>query len=207
MLPVSEVIEAAVSSLARGTLLNTPEGQIAIEDLIPGMMVNTAFGPPAKVQWIGSHCYAEGAGPSTQTRAPLYRVSAEAFGHNAPTHDLMLAHAAAVLLRTPACRKLVGQDMGFAPITAFEDSYNVTSILPASEVTVYNLAVHSHEAVIANGLPIESFHPCRNAHHLLNQESLRELARLFPHLSARNGFGPQRIAHLSVSEARNLEVF
>ena len=207
VLPVSEAIDAAVSSLARGTVLNTPEGPIAVENLIPGMVVSTASGPPAQVQWIGSRCYAEGNSATAEPRAPLYRVSAGAFGHNAPAHDLVLAHAAAVLLHTPACRKLIGQDMGFAPITAFEDSYNVTRILPAGEMTVYNIAVHDHDAVIANGLPIESFHPCRNAGRLLNQECLRELARLFPHLSARNGFGPQRIAHLSLSETRSLEMF
>ena len=207
VLPVSDVIDAAISSLARGTLLSTPDGQIAVEDLNPGMLVNTAIGPPAQVQWIGSRCYAEGSDPSTEKRAPLYRVCAGAFGHNAPTHDLVLAHAAAVLLRTPACRKLIGQDMGFAPITAFEDSYNVTRILPAGEMTVYNIALRDHEAIIANGLPIESFHPCRNASHLLNQDGLRELARLFPHLSARNGFGPQRVAHLSLSETRSLGLF
>lgn len=79
-LPVSDVINAAVSCLARGTLLSRPDGQIAVEDFNPGMLVNTAIGTPAQVQWIGSRCYAEGTDPSSKMRAPLYRVCAGAFG-------------------------------------------------------------------------------------------------------------------------------
>ena len=97
--------------------------------------------------------------------------------------------------------------MGFAPITAFEDSYNVIRILSNGEMTVYNVALRNHEAVIANGLPVDGFHPCRNASHLMNQDSLRELAGLFPHLNERNGFGPQRVAHLSLTETRSLGLF
>lgn len=205
VLPLSDVMDAAVSSLARGALLATPDGHVAIEDLVPGMEVVTFSGTVAKVQWVGSRCIPETA--CEELRTPLYRVTGGAFGHDAPSHDVVLAQAASVLVRTPGCRKLIGQDSAFAPIIAFEDSFNVTRIIPAGEMTVYNLALHDHEAVIANGLPVETFHPARNAGRLLTQDTLLEMARLFPHLSASNGFGPQRIMHLSLTDARSLEIF
>jgi hypothetical protein len=205
MLPLSPAIQSACASMARGALLTTPQGPVAIEDLIPGMKVTTATGGIATIRWIGARCLPEGT-PS-DGRPPLYRVSTGAFGHDAPAHDLVLAGSAAVLVRTPACRKLIGQDHAFAPITAFEDSYNVTRIAPVGEVTIYNIAFDGQEAVIANGLPVESFHPGRNTMQFLNDEVLRDMARLFPHLDRDTGFGPQRILHLSLTEARSLELF
>lgn len=205
MLPLSPAVEAACANVARGTLISTPSGPTAIEDLIPGDEILSAAGNVTKIQWIGSRCIPEGTPP--EDRPPLYRVSVGAFGHDAPRHDLVLANGAAVLLKTPACRKLIGQDEAFAPITAFEDSFNVTRIAPVGEMTVYNLAFDAQEGIIANGLPVESFHPGRNTMQFLGDEVLRDMARMFPHLTSENTFGPQRTLHLSMTEARSLELF
>lgn len=204
MLPASLAVDAACSNVARGSLIGTPNGDVAVEDLIPGMEVTTLHGK-ATIQWIGARTLPERAADGD--RPALFRVTAGAFAHDAPRHDVVLSASAAVLLQSEACRRLIGQERAFAPISAFEDGYNITRITPAGDITVFNLAFREQEAFSANGVSVESFHPGRNSGSLLRDDVLRDLARLFPHLNASNAFGPQRIVHLSMTEARGLELF
>lgn len=204
MLPATASVESACAAVARGCLIETATGPVAIEDLTPGDLIRTMRGTVETLRWIGARSYAEHIPP--EDRSPLFRIGAGAFGDRAPHTDTVLAGPAAIWVDTPACRKIIGQDTAFAPLPAFEDGINISRITPPGEITVYNLAFDAQEAFIANGLPIESFHPGRNTMQVLNDDVLRDMARLFPHLTAHNGFGPQRAPRLSITEARMLDL-
>ena len=52
--PATPVFEKAFSAFARGTLIKTTTGPVAVEDLEPGMMLITAEHGPSQLLWIGS---------------------------------------------------------------------------------------------------------------------------------------------------------
>ncbi|WP_179380201.1 Hint domain-containing protein [Jannaschia marina] len=198
-LPDTPEVEAAVSSFARGTMLRGPRGPVAVEDLIPGDRVSVRGGGTAQIDWIGSRSYAG------QDQRPLfYRVAARAFGAFGPDQDILLGAAAHVLIDSPRCRELIGGPLAFAPIAAFEDGHRVAAIAPPGEVVVYGIACRTQEAMLAEGLPVESYHPARATAQSLTRTVLADMGRLFPQTATGAGFGAPRIPYLTMTEARQL---
>ena len=179
--PAIPVIENICASVARGALIMTEDGPVAIEDLEPGAMVMTNEYGPQPVQWIGSYDMTPREAQNSE-RARLYRVTADTFGLAKPSHDLMLASAGHILTRHAACQTLYGFDMAFAPIRGLEDGETVIAVKPMSPVSVYNIAFDKQATIIANGVEIESFHPGALAETLLDQELRDAIGRLFPHI-------------------------
>lgn len=197
-LPLSEVAMGAVSAFARGTPVQTPRGEVAIEDLIPGDRVSTPEGS-ASVTWIGLRAY----GP-TDERPTLYRVKEQTFGRDRPSGDIVLGAGAHVLVDSPRCRPLVGRDEAFAPIAALEDALRVIAVQPPGDVATYGIACEGQEAILVGGLPIETYHPARDMMRRVTPAMLEDMARLIPPLG--HGFGSARIPYLSMTEAQTLQL-
>ncbi len=198
-LPGAPLIDAAVSSFGRGTLLRGPAGPVAIEDVTPGDRVAVRGGGFARVDWVGSRLH---GGPDAQPM--LYRVAAHAFGAAGPTQDIVLGQHALVLIERPALTDLVGGPVAFAPLAAFEDGYGVTAVTPKWEVATWGIACAGQEAVLAGGLGVASYHPARATCAHLTRNVLADLARLFPQSAGGAGFGAPRLPTLSATEARDI---
>lgn len=201
VLPDTPEIDGAVSSLARGAMLQGPRGAIAIEDLMPGDRVATRDGGTAQIEWIGTRTYASG-GP----RPTFYRVAAHAFGATGPQTDVVLGANAHILIDSPRCLPLVGDRLAFAPIAAFEDGHSVSIITPPGEVACYGIACAGQSALLVSGLPVESYHPARATARSLNRNVLAEMGKLFPQVASGAGFGAPRINYLSLAEAQGLSL-
>ena len=201
--PAVPVIEAACANVARGSLISTAQGPVAVEDLVPGMSILTSEYGPLPLQWVGSYDVTPHEAAPTD-RAKLFRVTSDAFGLSKPASDLMLAPRAHILMRHPACKALFGMDLAFAPIRAFEDGEQVISITPMSSVSLYNLAFDRQATVMANGVELESFHPGTFSETLLDDEMLYSLLRLFPQARSLDSFGPQLTQRLTSFEVRSL---
>ncbi|PTX57028.1 Hint domain-containing protein [Litoreibacter ponti] len=201
--PSVPVIEAACAAMARGALVATENGPVAVEDLTPGARVQTSEYGPLPVQWIGSYDMSPREA-QTLDRGTLFRVTTDAFGLAKPSQDLMLAPRAHILMRHAACRKLFGVDTAFAPVRAFEDGMAVFAVKPASPVSVYNLGFDRQATVTVSGLEMESFHPGPHSETLLDDEMLYSLLRLFPQARGLDFFGPQLIQRLTTFEVRAL---
>ncbi len=197
-LPLSEVTEGAVAAVSRGTPVQTPRGEVAIEDLIPGDRVTTPEGS-ACVTWIGMRAY----GP-TEARPTLYRVKEQTFGRNRPAGDVVLGAGAHVRVNSPRCRPLVGRDEAFAPIAALEDSLRVIAVQPPGDIATYGIACEGQESILVGGVPIETYHPARDMMRRVTPAMLEDMARLIPPLA--QGFGSARIPYLSMTEAQTLQL-
>lgn len=198
-LPDTPEVEAAVSSFARGAMLRGPRGPVAVEDLIPGDRVIVRGGGTAQIDWIGSRSY-----DASAARPLFYRVAAHAFGASGPEADILLGASAHILIDSPRCRDLVGDTLAFAPVSAFEDGHSVSAVVPPGDVTVYGIACRGQEAMMACGLPVESYHPARATGRSLTRTVLADMARLFPQTESGSGFGAPRIPYLTRSEAMSL---
>lgn len=201
--PSVPVIENACASMARGALVQTTNGPVAVEDLIPGTEIITSEYGPMPLQWVGSY---ELSPREAQTldRGTLYRVTTETFGLGKPSHDLLLAPRAHILSRHSACRTLFGVDLAFAPVRAYEDGVSVIAVKPVSPVSVYNLSFDRQATIKVNGIEIESFHPGPHTETLLDDEMLYSLLRLFPQARNLGYFGPQLIQRLTTFEVHAL---
>ncbi|MEP3346482.1 MAG: Hint domain-containing protein [Litoreibacter sp.] len=201
--PSLPVIDAACGNIARGSLISTLNGPVAVEDLTPGMMVMTSEYGPVKLLWMGSYEMSL-RDAQTTNRGSLYRVTTDAFGLTTPMQDTLLAPRSHILFEHPKCQDLLGVDKAFAPIRAFEDGDRVFPVQPVAPVEVFNLSFERQASVLVNGLEIECFHPGPYAETLIDRDTLSALMTLFPQAGGPEFFGTQLIKRLTAFEVGSL---
>jgi hypothetical protein len=137
------LVTAAPVCFATGTLVRTTRGEVAVEDLAVGEKVVTASGETRPVRWIG-HRRIERPAPE----AWPVRVRAGAFGADAPLRDLRLSPGHAV------CVDVIGQVL--VPVG---ELVNGTSVVAeeVAEITYWHVELESHDVLVAEGLPCESY--------------------------------------------------
>ena len=144
--------------MARTRIL-TPDGEIAIENLRKGNLVQTTDGRSVPVRWIGRQTVAPFF--AGQLRSPI-RVRAGAFGDNVPSRDLLLS---------PDHALFVDGVLAIAGALV-----NGTSIVHESDVpvvfTYYHIEVDDHSLILAENTPAETF--VDN----VDRENFRQLARI-----------------------------
>jgi hypothetical protein len=126
-----------------GTRVLTTLGEVAVEDLAVGDLVVTAAGEARPITWIG---YKRIERPMRAQR-PV-RVLAGAFGDGLPTRDLMLSPGHAV------CVDVMGEV--FVPIDNLINGATVAQV-EVDEVTYWHVELESHDVLLAEGLPAESY--------------------------------------------------
>jgi hypothetical protein len=175
----------AAGAIARGTLLRTTAGPVAVEDLMPGDALCCAGGRSEQVLWIGSTLVAGGAQPTPS----LTRVMPEAFGLGRPAADVLAGPAARILHARPELMPLTGAAEVLTPLADFRDGETVIQVTPPSSVRVYHILLARHCAFDAGGLAVESFHPGLRTADILDPGLRARFLSLFPHLTSFAGFG------------------
>lgn len=130
-----------------GTQINTPSGKQNIETLKRGDKVLTSDGCEAEIRWMGYQTVINGIG-NKENHAPV-RIGANALGDNLPVNDLYLTGSHAILLNGKLINASVlcnGTTICQVPMAEMPDSF-----------TYWHIETDAHEAIVANGLPAETF--------------------------------------------------
>ena len=129
----------------RGTLIRTPEGEVAVEALAEGDLVLTLSGAAKPVRWIGRRSY---GGRFLAGRRELHpvRILAHALADGVPGRDLLVSAKHAMLLDgvlVPAADLVNGQTVVVEPG------------LP--RVDYYHVELDRHDVILAEGAASETF--------------------------------------------------
>ncbi len=195
--PALPAFEAAFNAFTHGALIQTSEGPVAVEDLTPDMMLESAGGRHVRLLWKGSITLVPGA-PTLGDEPRLYRGMQDAFGLGRPLQDQTFGPGARRIDRDPKLRASIGTDAAFVPLAAMADGHSVIEVTPVSPTRVYHLACEEHETILAAGLEVETFHPGPETPISLPEEMLALFMRFFPHLTRVQDFG--RLARPRVTE-------
>lgn len=188
----------------RGTLIETDQGPVAIEDIRPGVRVVTKDAGHQPVRWH-SGCYI-GFSPDVDhgTRRPV-RIMADSFGHMKPMQDLVTTSRARVLLARPAVETMFGQAQMLAPIRALINGDSVLTMQGLSGQEFFNFALDTHQIVYANGIETESFHPGTYGVATMPEALQFHISKLFPYMEGdMSMFGPLCRQRLRAFEAAAL---
>lgn len=203
--PAIPVFEEAFAVFARGTLIATERGEIAVEDLIPGTMIRTGSGTTHPVLWTGRMTLRPDPTDPTSAETPrLIRLATDALGLGRPVPDLVLGPRARLLFRSARCRALLDSPEAFAPARGFVDGENVIEVAPAAPVNLYQLALRGQQTILANGIEVESYHPGPQFEAMMDRDTLRTFLGLFPHVTGPDGFGPMPVPRLTAFELETL---
>jgi hypothetical protein len=201
--PATPLFEEAFSALARGSVLQTEEGRIAIEDIVPGMRVLTAEGEAVRVMWIGSMMVYSGAVAEGLDPVKLTRFTADAMGHGRPMQDVILGPRARLLLRDQRCAAFTQSATAYVPARSYLDGVSVIEVTPAAPICVFHLALERHGTLRVGGLEVESYHPGTGLEAMMEPRMLSLFKDLFPHVSGLEGFGEaahQRLTKFEVDQ-------
>lgn len=138
---------SGTSCLLRGTAIMTPRGEVPIEALRIGDMIETIRGRLVAVRWIGRHNYRKSGANWLESVMPI-RIAPGALGHRTPRADLYLSPNHALFVDGALIRA--------------KDLVNGTSIAPAlpegcETIEYFNIVLDTHEVILANGAPAETF--------------------------------------------------
>jgi hypothetical protein len=141
------VVDGAVVCFAEGTLILTPRGEVAIEELKVGDLVVTSSGAHRPIKWVGHKTFDLRNLPRTHPARPV-RIAADAFGPARPSRDLFLSAPHSV--RVDLCGDMlinIGTLINGATIARFE----------ADEITYWHVELDSHDILFASNLGAESY--------------------------------------------------
>ena len=171
-------IEKVVVCFSAGTIIETAEGEVAIESLQVGDLVRTADHDYQPIRWIGSTKVA-----ATGSVAPIL-IKAGALGN---ARDLRVSPQHRMLLGGWQAEMLFGDA---EVLVAAKHLVNDQTILrvEGGEVEYFHMLFDTHEIVFAEGAASESFHPGQIGWGALAEDARAEILALFPELE-QNQFG------------------
>ena len=137
-------VTAPVVCFARGTRIATPLGEISVEDLVVGQLVKTLRGTARPIVWIGTGSVLATRGQRTAATPVILRKGALA--DNIPHADLKVTKAHSFLV-----------DDVLIPVEFLVNHRTIEWDDRAQEVKLYHIELQTHDILIANGAPAESY--------------------------------------------------
>ncbi|HUN50274.1 MAG TPA: Hint domain-containing protein, partial [Candidatus Sulfotelmatobacter sp.] len=139
------VVTSAVVCYCAGTQLQTPEGAVAVEDLAVGQTLMTASGAARPVRWIGHRKIDLLRHPEPELVRPI-RIAAGALGDNVPSRDLLVSPDHGMLV-----------DGALVPARLLVNHHSITEETRLAAVTYFHVELDSHDIILAEGAPAESY--------------------------------------------------
>ncbi len=134
-----------VTCFAAGTRIATPEGAVPVECLAVGQTVMTVLGGrPKPIAWIGRRRIDCRRHPRPEQVWPV-RIRAGAFGSGEPVRDLFLSPDHGVFLED-----------ALIPAKYLVNGTSVAQVV-MDTVTYYHIELATHDVVLAEGLPAETY--------------------------------------------------
>jgi collagen type I/II/III/V/XI/XXIV/XXVII alpha len=139
-----------------GTAIGTPNGDMAVETLLEGDLVTTVSGEARRVRWIGTRMVDFARHPAGPQARPIC-VKAHAFGFRLPQRDLWLSPEHAVFV-----------DDVLIPIRHLVNGTTIASDESLTRIMYFHVELETHDVLLAEGLPAESWLDTGNRHMFAN---------------------------------------
>lgn len=166
---------------AAGTRVMTPRGEVAIEALRPGDLVNTLDHGPQPLLWVGQRHVGDAELIANEELRPVL-ITEGTLGN---TRDLLVSRQHGMM---------IGADHLVRAIHLARDVPGVRIAHGKREVTYVHLFFAQHEIVFAEGIASESFYPGPTALRMLSPKSRAEFDQLLPALAGQGGESPDLVA-------------
>ena len=143
-LPSADGTDVTVLCFCVNTLIQTPTGQVPVQHLSIGDHVQTASGTPRPIIWIGKGKVLATRGRRSAATPVIVRK--HALADNMPNQDLHLTKGHALYL-----------DGMLIPVEELVNHRTIEWDDRAQEVEVFHIELATHDVLIANGAPAESY--------------------------------------------------
>jgi hypothetical protein len=146
----TEVFLSTAPCYCRGTMIATPDGEAAIEELAIGDLVMTLSGAVRPIRWIGHRGYDGRFIAGNPDMLPI-RIIPGALGQGVPTRDLYLSPEHALYL-----------DGVLVPARQLLNGATITQAETVERVEYFHIELDDHDVIFAEGAPAETYVDCDN---------------------------------------------
>ncbi len=179
-----------VPCLTRGTLVETAEGHIKVEDLTSDMDLLTIDGTYRGSPHLLSRVITAAEMEANPKLRPI-RISAGALGDGLPKRDLLVSRQHRMLVRSAIAQRLFGEPEVLVAAIRLTDLPGIFIDTEVSEVEYFHLLFDSHEVIYAEGAPTESLYTGPEALKALPPATRDEILTLFPVVASTGGKSPE----------------
>lgn len=172
-----------VSCLARGTMIRTESGPVAVEDLQVGDLVDTCDHGPQPLRLKLSRRIGGAELARHRSLRPVH-IAAGAMGAGLPSRDLLVSPQHRMLIESPICKRMFGKVGVLVAATRLTDLPGIYVDEEIGEVEYFHLVFDQHEIIYADGAATESFLPGPLAMDALADEARSEFHAIFPQMES-----------------------
>ncbi|NNE81574.1 MAG: 2,3,4,5-tetrahydropyridine-2,6-carboxylate N-succinyltransferase [Silicimonas sp.] len=185
-----------VPCFVAGTMIRTDRGDVPVERLKKGDLVQTCDDGLQPIRWIGQRTL-----PAQGPMAPV-RIARGAFGDH---QTLMVSPLHRILVRSVHADLLFGSSEVLIAAKDLVDGIDVCQI-EGGQVHYVHLLFDRHQVVWSEGLETESFLPGSQTTHCFEETTVAEICEIFPELDPKTGagYGPAARPALKAFEAKLL---
>ena len=172
-----------IPCLTAGTLVETDQGPVLVEDLGRGQKILTRDGSARPLLRI----IRRDIKPIDLRRNPKFfpvRICAGALGQGLPSRDLLVSRQHRMLVSSVIVRRMFGCPEALIAAIRMTSLPGVFVDDTVTQVSYFHLIFASHEVIFANGAPTESLLFGSESLKALPKDAVDELTELFPELSA-----------------------
>ncbi|WP_298837713.1 Hint domain-containing protein [uncultured Roseobacter sp.] len=162
-----------------GTRISTPRGQVPVEALRPGDLVQTRDNGAQPVRWLGRR-HMSGARLFAMPALRPVRFRTGALGIEIPDQELLVSPAHRMLIRGAVARDLFNTDEVLVAARDLINGDRIVRDTGARQVTYFHLLLPTHNVLWANGVATESFHPADTGPDLLDSGDRARLTSVIP---------------------------
>ncbi|QBX33976.1 Hint domain-containing protein [Paracoccus liaowanqingii] len=179
----------ALVCFATGSMILTPGGYQAVENLKAGDLVCTKDNGDAPISWIGSRAVSAATLAEYPGLRPI-RIAAGALGSGLPSSDLVVSPQHRVLVRSAVAQKMFGTNEVLVAAKQLLQLDGIDIATDLASVVYVHFMFDQHQVVIANGAETESMFTGPQALKSVGRAARAEIFALFPHLADKD-YAPQ----------------
>ncbi|WP_457645182.1 Hint domain-containing protein [Profundibacter sp.] len=171
-----------VTCFVRGTRIRTVNGELPVEDLRAGMMVETLDAGPQKLRLVlRREILAEELAENPKLR-PVF-MPAGSLGNGLPLRDLRVSRQHRMLVSSPVVQRMFGQNGVLVSAIKLAALPGICVDMETPQVEYFHLLFDDHQVVFAEGTPSESLYTGELALNALPQEAIEEIFEILPQVA------------------------
>lgn len=174
-----------VVCFTKGTRIATERGEVPVEDLKPGDLVQTLDHGLQPIRWIGARHLSNTELAEQPNLRPI-RISPAVMGLPDEERDLVVSPQHRILVTSKIAQRMLDHTEVLIAANKMLELEGVEVAQYESGITYYHMLCDDHEILFANGIPAESLYLGNETLKSLSPEGLEEIYALFPDLAAGN---------------------
>ena len=202
-LSFSDIENLVIVCFTLGTRILTDRGDVAVEVLRPGDLVQTRDHGLQPLRWVGQRQLSRRELIARPALQPI-RIAPGALFGSGPATALLVSPQHRLLVEGAAAELYFAEDEVLVPAKHLVGLAGVTRECPEDGVTYVHVLFDRHEILLSNGAWTESFQPAERTIDALESAARAEVLELFPQLAADTAAFPSARVSLKAHEARIL---